>query len=190
MRSNGCESFMLRPMRAAAVTISLVALLCALPASAAQVEPRALVLQRSDVPADFRLDPTKSGAVPNAEVPDPYDPAFVARTGRITGYFVQYVQPGAGVGLQSRADLFRKPGGARMMLARVHEGWLKLAYGDSWGRVRIGAEGWFFGGDVDTAVYWRHGRVFALVLGINMTKARTLELARKQQRRIAAALGS
>jgi hypothetical protein len=180
---------MLRGMRAAAATISLAALLCAVPASAAPVDPRALVLQRSDVPVEFRLDPARSGVVSNSEVPTPDDPSFVARAGRTTGYFVQYVLPGAGSGLQSQVDLFRKPGGARMMLARVHESWLKLANGDQWGRVRIGNEGWFFGGQVDTAVYWRHGRAAALVLGINLNKKRTIALARKQQRRIAAALG-
>ena len=180
---------MLRTMRAAAVTISLAVLLCALPASAAQVDPKGLVLQRSDVPANFRLDPAKSGVVPNSDVRDPSDPTFVSRAGRVTGYFVQYVEPGAGSGLQSQVDMFRKPGGARMMLARVHQAWLKLAHGDPWGRVRIGNEGWFFGGQVDTAVYWRNGRAVGLVLGINLSKKRTLALARKQQRRIAAALG-
>lgn len=181
---------MLRPMRAAAVTIFLAALLCALPASAARVDPKGLVLQRSDVPVGFRLDPARSGVVPNPEFRTPDDPSFAARAGRVTGYFVQYVQPGAGSGLQSQVDLFRKPGGARMMLARVHEGWLKLARGDPWGSVRIGNGGWFFGGQVDTAVYWRHGRAVGLVLGINLSKSRTIALARKQQRRIAAALGS
>jgi hypothetical protein len=175
-------------MRAAAFTILLTAVVCVLPASAAQVDPKRLVLQRSDVPADFRLDLTKSGPVPNTEVRIPYDPTFVARTGRISGYFVQYVQQG-GTGLQSQADLFRKPGGARMMLARMHEGWLKLANGDPWGRVRIGDEGFFFGGQVDTAVYWRHSRAVGLVLGINLSKARTVALARKQQQRIVSALG-
>jgi hypothetical protein len=160
----------------------------AVPASAAQVNPKALVLQQRDLPADFQLDRTKSGVLTNAEARDPVDPAFVTRAGRITGYFVQYVQPGRGSGIQSQVDLFRKPGGARMMLERVHESWLNLANGDPSGRARIGTEGWFFGGDVDTIVYWRYGRAAAYVLGINMSKQRTLALARLQQRRIAAAL--
>jgi hypothetical protein len=179
---------MLRAMRAAAITTLLAALLCALPASAAQLDPKRLVLQRSDVPTDFRLDLARSGVVPNSDVEAPADPTFAARTGRITGYFVQYVHAGTGSGLQSQVDLFRKPGGARMMLARVHEGWQRLANGDPRGRVRIGDEGFFFGGQVDTAVYWRHGRAAGLVLGISLSKARTVALARKQQRRIAAAL--
>lgn len=176
-------------MRTAAFTISLVALLCALPASAARVDPKGLVLQRSDVPAGFRLDLSKSGVVSNAETADPSDPTFMARAGRITGYFVQYVQPRTGSGLQSQVDLFRKPGGARMMLGRVHGSWMRLANGDPWGRVRVGDEGWFFGGQVDTAVYWRRGRAVGLVLGINLGKARTVALARKQDQRIAASIG-
>jgi hypothetical protein len=180
---------MLRAMRTAAVTIVLLALLFAIPASAARVDPKRLVLQQRDVPAGFRLDLTKSGVLTNAEVADPSDPTFMARAGRVTGYFVQYVHPLTGAGLQSQVDLFRKPGGARMMLARVHESWMRLANGDPWGRVRIGDEGWYFGGLADTAVYWRDGRAVGLVLGISLSKARTIALARKQQRRIAAALG-
>jgi hypothetical protein len=176
-------------MRALTLSVVCIGLVLALPAAAAQVNPKALVLQQRDVPAGFQLDRTRSGPATNADVRDPSDPSFQARAGRISGYFVQYVQPGVGVGVQAQVDLFRNRGGARMQLGRLHEGWLKLAAGDPWGRVRIGDEGWFFGGDADTAVYWRQGRAVGHLLGISMTKQQTLALARKQQRRMAAALG-
>jgi opacity protein-like surface antigen len=168
--------------------IAVCAAAFAVTASAAQVNPKALVLQQRDAPAGFQLDRTKSGLLTNAEVRDPSDPTFEARAGRTTGYFVQYVQRGTGSGVQSQVDLFRKPGGARMLLERVHASWLKLANGDPWGRARIGTEGWYFGGDVDSAVYWRYGRAVGFVLGIGMSRQQTLALARLQQRRIAAAL--
>jgi hypothetical protein len=37
-------------------------------------------------------------------------------------------------------------------------------------------------------VAWREGRVFAGIVGFGVTKRRTLQLARAQQRRIVAAL--
>jgi hypothetical protein len=76
-----------------------------------------------------------------------------------------------------------------MMLARVRENWVRLAPSDPSSRARIGTEGWVFGGPVDTLVFWRYGRAFALVLGVNVNKQQTLVLARKQQQRIAARLG-
>lgn len=179
---------MLRDMR-----VMLFAAVCAsalaVPASAAQVDPKALVVQQRDVPAEFRLDRAQTGVVTNSEVRVPYEPTFVARSGRITGYVVQYVHPDRDTGVQSGADVFRRPAGARMMLARGRETWRKLAQGDPWGRAGIGTESWALGGSVDTIVLWRYDRIFAVVLGVGMTKQRTLALARIQQRRIAAALG-
>lgn len=168
--------------------VAVAAATLVVPASAAEVDPKALVLQQRDVPAGFRLDDAKSGVLANEEVRASDDPAFIGRSGRITGYLVQYAQREHGIGLQSRVDLFRRSAGARMMLARVHRSWQRLAPTDPSGRARIGDEGWVFGGPVDTIVFWRSGRAFALVLGVNLTKKPTLALARIQQRRIAAAL--
>ena len=59
-------------------------------------------------------------------------------------------------------------------------------------RVEIGDEGWahsttHLGGSV--VVGWRHRRAVALVSTSGLTLGRTLDLARRQQRRIVAAFG-
>lgn len=174
------------------VRLATLAIVCAAAlvsaASAGNVDPRALVLQQRDVPAGFERDHAQSGALPNDDVRFSDAKAFVTRSGRVGGYLAQFVERDRGIGLQSRVDLFRRPAGARMMLARVYDRWQQLASTDPYGRVRIGTEGWVFGGPVDTIVFWRSGRTFAWVLGVNMTRQPTLALARKQQRRIAAVL--
>jgi hypothetical protein len=46
------------------------------------------------------------------------------------------------------------------------------------------------GGDFpQTVVLWRHGRVFSGLNGLGISRAKTIALARTQQRRIAAAVG-
>jgi hypothetical protein len=174
-------------MRALTLFAVCAAFVLAVPASAGGLDPRALVLQQADVPAGFQLDRAQSGIQTNTDL---RDDAFVARSGRITGYLAQYVQRQPSSGVQSRVDLFRRPAGARMMLAKAKDWWRRFGQGEPPPRRgQIGAESWIFGGFVDTVVIWRYGRAYALVLGVGMTKQRTLALARAQQRRIAAALG-
>jgi hypothetical protein len=169
---------------------AVLALILAVPASAAAVHPRALVLQRADVPAEFVLDRAESGVRRNdgAFFPDGDNEAFVARSGRITGYVAQYVKRGRDVGIQSSVDVFRRPVGARMMLVRVHGWWRRLGGGNPGRRGDISAESWVYAGSIDTVVLWRFGRIYGSVLGFGLSEDRTLALARVQQRRIAAAL--
>jgi hypothetical protein len=168
--------------------VATVALFAALsvPASAAQIDPRTLVLRQSDVPEELRRDPTSSAVISNADRRD-FGARFVARAGRITGYVATYAD--GGIAVQSWADLFRAPRGAQMMLARDHGKWQALGPPDDrWARAGIGAESWVsrrFA--VNTVVLWRYGRVYAGVHS-NLGSRRTLALARLQQRRIAAAL--
>jgi hypothetical protein len=163
-----------------------VAVVVVLPAAAAELDPKTLVLQQADVPARFQLDRAQSGVRTNANAGE--DAKFLARSGRITGYVAQYVQRQPSRGVQSRVDLFRRPAGARLMFARANEKWRRFTQGEPRQRGRIGTESWIYGGFVDTVVIWRYGRAYAFVLGLGMTKERTLTLARKQQSRIAAAL--
>lgn len=177
-------------MRALLVA-STAAVALAMPASAADVNPRALVLRQSDVPAELRLDRRASGLRTNGEESqgDRGAKAFVTRAGRIVGYVARYVHPGRDQGIESRADVFRDPKGARLMLNRFDAFWRQLAPGIPRARAGIGAESWVYSGSIDSVVAWRHGRVFGSILGVGMTRERTLALARLQQRRIAGALG-
>jgi hypothetical protein len=170
--------------------VMLAAAAVVLPASAASVDPQALVIAGSDVPAGFRFDPKESGLRSNALEAKEYPPArqLFVRWRRVTGYQAMYRRGSAKV--ESRADVFRAADGARKMLAWVDlearkAGLLKQKRA----RVEVGVEGWIHwvpGGY--TLVVWRHGRVFAGLMGYGITRDRTLALARMQQQRIAAAL--
>lgn len=176
-------------MRAVFVAV-VIAVGLALPAAAAEIDPRALVDNR-DVPAGFRLDRDESGIRSNAAEAknDPRLPTLFRRWGRLTGYEVEYDRGMATI--RARADVFRRPAGARQLLdwydREVRKAGLKDFRRTA---ARVGAEGWIYRAEFPTAatiVVWRHGRVFAGVLGEGVTHERTLELARAQQRRIAAA---
>jgi hypothetical protein len=180
---------MLSEMRFATIAALCAASVLVLPASAARVEPKSLVLQQADVPAGFQLDRSRSRPRTSAEL-SRTDPKFVSRSGWLGGYLVQYVQPGGiGVGVQSTADLFRRPAGTKLMYARFQKFWRELSQAEPGARANIGTESWYYGGSVDTVVFWRYRRAFAFVLGVNMSKKKTLALARVQQRRMVAALG-
>lgn len=52
----------------------------------------------------------------------------------------------------------------------------------------VGTESWVYWNSLYAVVYWRYSNVWSGVSGTGLGKARTLALAREQQRRIAAAL--
>lgn len=167
------------------------ALLVAVPASATEVDPKLLVLQQADVPAGFQLDRDESGVRTNAgeAKSGPEARALIARAGRVTGYEASWSKES--ITLQSRVDLCERSAGARVVFDYIEDG-MKLAGIKGLRRepAGIGSESWVYwaGPRGLTLVAWRHGRVFAGIVGLGLTKARALALARVQQRRITAAL--
>jgi hypothetical protein len=166
------------------------------PAAAGQVDPKALLLRQSDLPAGFRLLPDQSGPRPNRELVSggPDHARQVQRSGRVSGYVRIWnlrTRDDARL-ISSLADLCRTASGARIWLAwldaraRLQSGQL----GHRRQRVGIGDEGWAYSDQDSATVGWRQGRAVALlsVWGLGLRKA--LVLARVQQRRIAATLRS
>jgi hypothetical protein len=93
-------------------------LLIALPASAAAVDPHALVLRQADVPGRFSVDSRASEVTSNACYSSHGLRKLVARTGRITGYRRVFRVGRSRIEvIQSQVDLFRRPDGARSFLA-------------------------------------------------------------------------
>jgi len=181
-------------MRVACVVVAALALL-AVPASAAQIDPAELVLRHADVPARFEHDREESGLRSNElEVKENPEIRVVVRWGRVTGYQAAYTRRTRNPGtIESRADLFNGATGARKLLVWVDSELRKSGFaGQKRARVDLGSEGWVHwagGSGLDlSVVVWRQGRVFAGVMGLGLTKDRTLALARVQQRRIVAAL--
>jgi hypothetical protein len=180
---------MMRGMRP--VVCSVLVALVAAPALASGVDPSALALRQADVPAGFTLDRSQSGARSNAieakESPDAG--RFFARWHRVTGY--QTVWKRRDQRIEARADVFTNAAGSEKLLAwtdrEVRRSGIK---GISRARARIGAGGWIYRGGFEgqTVVIWRYRHVWAGVGGRAMGSALTLDLARRQQRRIAAAL--
>jgi hypothetical protein len=178
-------------MRIALGAVAAAALLSA-PLAAAELDPGALVLRQSDVPAGFEVDRVQTGSRTNEQEAksDPRAAALFERWGRVTGYEAGFDRGSASI--DSRADLLRTAKGARMLLdffeLEMRKGGIK---GLVRSRVRLGAEGWVYRGRSPfafTVVAWRYKRVFAGVAGMGISRDGTLALARVQQRRIAAAL--
>lgn len=174
------------------VAAAAAAVAAVVPPASAAPSPQELVLRQGDVPAGFRLDPAESGVRSNAreiEATPRLRPLF-ARWGRVTGYEVAFERKSDSSEIDARADLFRRAAGARSLLA-WYDRELRKASPVALRRdaVAIGSGGWVYTGTAVTVVVWHSGRVFAGVSGAGeVTKARTLALARAQQRRIAAAL--
>ncbi len=162
----------------------------ALPASAAEVDVRLLVVQPADVPKGFVVDPdeteVRTNAIEAREFPE--SRKLFTRWKRVTGYQAMYRRSSARI--EARADVFRGPRGADELLALVHAHALRA--GISGQRIvpfRIGVEGWIFrAGPSYTLVAWRQGRVFSGVFAEGIPRARTIELARAQQRHVLASL--
>ena len=180
---------MMRGMRL--VLCFLVAASIATSALAAGVDPSALALRETDVPAGFTLDRSESGVRSNAVEAKESSEAgrFFARWHRLTGY--QTVWERGEQRIEARSDVFASPEGSQKLLEWAdHELRLSGIKGLSRARIDIGAGGWIYRGGFDgqTVVIWRYRHVWAGVGGTRITSPLTLELARRQQRRIAAAL--
>jgi len=177
------------------VGIVVIAALLAMPAGAASIDPKTLVLARSDLPAGYRLDRDGSGLRTNEQESKDGREAreLVVRSGRLTGYEATWGK--REITLDSRADLCRRPSGARILFDVVVREMRKSGIkGLRRAPAGVGAESWIYsGGDAQVSgfalVVWRYDRVFAGIVGLGLSRTLALELARKQQRRIAEALG-
>jgi len=176
------------------VLVLLVAAAVAVPASAAQIQPGSLVLRPSDVPArmGFRVDRSQTGVRTNereARQQPRVGPLF-ERWGRVTGYQLELERDRDVIG--ARVDVFRNARGADRMLAWYDR---ELRRGGIGGLRRramaLGDRAYLYGGRSPAAftlVVWREGRVLAILAGIGIPQRTTLQLARTQERRIAAGL--
>ena len=176
-----------------AFALATTALLASAAAAGGAVEPRTLVLGPGDVPAGFRLDDAESGVRSNArEAKGGVETArIIARSGRVTGYRNVFARRSSSI--ESRADLCRTPVGAATLLD-----WFVLEMRKSGirglkrSRVSVGGEGYVYSGGKPSAftlVTWRHGRVWAGVVVLGLTKDRAIALARVQEQRIEAVIG-
>jgi hypothetical protein len=166
-----------------------IPVLGAVPAIGASVQPKALVLQRSDVPRGYSLSNTQLLGNPGPGAKASFR-ALAKRTGRITGYYADFTHGSNEI--TSVAELFRRPAGARAYFA-WYEGQLKAQGESSRSRLTLGDGGWVYrvqSTPDSTFVLWRDGRVVSSVMCHKSTGHRTLAvaLARKQDRRASAAL--
>jgi hypothetical protein len=180
-------------MRYTCVTLVILATV-GLPAAAASVDPKALVIRPSDVPVGYVLSPRESGLRTNeqeAKESAEADRVF-RRFGRVTGYQMIFERRDERT-IEGRADIFGSPRGAREMLRWVDRQARLSGFRDLRRQpVDIGAEGRVF--DLgspwrEAYVYWRYGSVWAALGGRGLSNDRALGLARVQQRRMVAALG-
>ena len=180
----------------AALVLTLGALCLAAPASSSVVDPSRLVLRASDTPPGFRLE--SSGVLTNA-VESAREPALASlyrSTRRVTGYHAAFETSDGSRGptIESRSDVFRQPAGAHTYLVALDREMRRAGIaGLARTAAPLGSEGLVFGGAVVgsayTLVFWRVGRAVGAVVGIDVPKARTVALARRQQLRMARALG-
>jgi hypothetical protein len=184
-------------MRYAFLSLLLTALVAA-PALGAGLDPSMLVLAARDAPRGFVLDRDDCGVRTNAEEAEgnAKTRALIARMGRVTGYQAQWEQEPDRFPLRvllSRADIFRGADGARMYVRFASGQFAKAGIkGLERDPARIGDQGWVLsgGGAPDGVVWvvWRSGRVAGFFAGWNFDRDTVVAFARKQQRRIAAAL--
>jgi hypothetical protein len=169
--------------------LAAIALLVATSASAAGIQPKALVLHKADVPKGYSLSNTQL-----LENPGPgAKPSFrqlAKRTGRITGYYADFTQGSDEI--TSVAELFRGPEGARAYLA-WYENQLKTQGEGTRSRIALGDGGWVYrvqSTQNSTFVLWRDGRVVSSLMCHKSTGHRELAvaLAHKQDRRATAAM--
>jgi hypothetical protein len=171
-------------------------------ASGAGIDPKALVLQQSDVPSGFKLERGHRATryLSNAAIARG-DPRFwkdVAGSGRISGYAAAY-ENGAGA-ITSTGHLFRRSAGAHLYYSaaeaqqralnaeRVKRG--SRAYRRR--AVAVGDEATMYSsrrGPRIELILWRSGRAVAALTTWGLSRDATLALARRQQHRIAKTLG-
>ena len=173
--------------------VSFLILACAVPSSAASVNPKLYALSQADVPQGYFFDKDNSLLLSKATVDRASndESRFLRRNGFMGAYLGAYLNtsPPRWRFVHSGAFIFRTASGASAFVRTARRERLApfIPRGD---RIQLGDEAWLY---KDTAnhgsvVTWRHGRVVAYVSCTEMAnhRALTLALARKQQRRIAA----
>jgi hypothetical protein len=171
-----------------ALALVVTALAVVLPAGAATVDPKALVVAPAQVPAGFRVDHDETGVRTNEREAKDFPRALFRRWRRVTGYQARYERGHALI--EARVDLFESARGAREFHRWVdREAQRSGIKGVVRKRARIGSDGRIYALGDSTLVTWRSGRAWSGLATRGLTTARTVALARAQQRRIAAALG-
>jgi len=170
----------------------------ALPASAASIQPKLLVLRAGDVPARYFFDKDNAMTLFPSDLGTSVDRRrILARSGFVTAYVELFrnTDPPRWRSINSAAYVFRSAAGARIFLAWLDKGVRKETGGTVQRRpVGLGDEGWSYvssSREDGTQVVWRVGRVLAVLGCEQMTghQGLALLLAREQQRRLATALG-
>jgi len=167
-----------------------------LPATAASVDPKRFVLGEAEVPRGYLLDENNSLLFTRAQlkrIPDE-ESRLLVRSGFQAGYYARYlnsdpprwryVGSGAFVFLAAKGPLTYMPRLVKSEFAKARVRARRVAVGDqAWLYVSSSLE-------EGSSVVWRSGRVLAWVSCSQMTNHESLALAqaRKQQRRIVAAL--
>ena len=157
----------------------------------ARLEPRALVLQSSEVPAGYELQERSSGDIRAVGAPD-----VLARPGLIGGYYATYWNTRAATSkvIVSASYLYRSPAGAKAALsATEREARRNAPVSLERRRIQIGSGGMLYTAhsrERATAVLWRFDRVLAVLNCSSQLdhEKLALALAKTQQRRVAAAL--
>jgi hypothetical protein len=157
----------------------------------AAVQPRLLVLQRSDVPPQYEFRPGSSGDIRAVGAPD-----ALARPGLLGGFYATYWRGDTSERtIVSAAYFYRSSSAAKAAFAAIEREVRRNAPRSlQRKRTGIGDGGWIYTDrtqDPGTAVVWRFDRVLAVLNCSSPTGHEKLApaLARKQQRRIAAAVG-
>ena len=180
----------------AALVVTLFALCLAAPAASAAVDPSRLVLRAADVTPGFRLDRSEVLTNSSESAREPALAALYRSTRRVTGYRAVFETGDGSRGptIESRSDVFRQAAGAHIYVVAFDREMRRAGIaGLTRAAARIGAEGLVFSGSAVgsayTLVLWRQGRAVGAVIGIDVPKARTIALARRQQLRMDGALG-
>jgi ABC-type amino acid transport substrate-binding protein len=169
-----------------------------------RVDARTMVLQPADLPTGFGH--AQGGYVSNAKLQQQSEVVKdYAKLGRLTGYDVSYARPAASgvLGLDSFASLYRSSAGAHSSFLQSVAGARRqggAAFRSLPVPTPLGSETRLYlvttmqsGLKVDYyTVAWRHGRVFAEVMGGGVSgtfePAELVALAAKQEARISSAL--
>jgi hypothetical protein len=173
--------------------LGLIAVAVAVPASAANVNPKMFTLSQADVPSGYFFDRDNSVLLSKAAVDHASneESRFLRSIGFEGAYFAAYLNssPPKWRFVNSAAFVFRGASGARAFVRAARKAG-QTPFTQRAVRVRLGDEAWLSedASEPGSTVAWRQGRVAAYVSCREMVghRALALALARKQQRRIVA----
>ena len=172
--------------------VASLALVLAVPSSAANVSPKLYALSQADVPEGYFFDDDNSLLLSKAMVDraSNEESRFLRRNGFEGAYYGTYLNtsPPKWRFIHSGAFIFRAANGASAFVREARRGAFAPFPRGGERIIQLGNEAWLHedtksGG---STVVWRQGRVAAYVSCTEMVnhRALALALARKQQRRI------